>query len=53
MLDNFDVKLDNIPGGEPGLTEVFGKKLDPSMKKCLRFWPKDTQGFFAARLIKQ
>tara|TARA_Y100000310_G_scaffold345776_1_gene469703 strand:+ start:7485 stop:8333 length:849 start_codon:yes stop_codon:yes gene_type:complete len=54
-LDNFDVKLEKFESfGEPGLTKVFGKDLDPSMKFCRRFWPHKTNtiGFFVARLRK-
>jgi len=36
--------------GQNGLTEVFGKKLDPSLNRCRRIWPNETQGFFAAKL---
>jgi NOL1/NOP2/sun family putative RNA methylase len=36
--------------GEKGLTNVFGKQLDPSVARCRRMWPGETQGFFAAKL---
>jgi tRNA (cytosine40_48-C5)-methyltransferase len=41
--------------GDDGLTEVFGKKLNPEIKKCRRFWPTktDTEGFFIAKLVKK
>lgn len=39
--------------GDQGLTNVFGKKLDPSVKKCKRIWPQQTQGFFICKLKKQ
>jgi NOL1/NOP2/sun family putative RNA methylase len=42
----------NAPGSE-GLTEVFGKQLDPSITKCRRFWPDQTQGFFVAKLKRR
>lgn len=38
--------------GEKGSTNVFGKKLDPSIKKCKRIWPNQTQGFFICKLRK-
>lgn len=40
--------------GDPGLTTVFGKKLNPELKKTRRFWPEKTgtEGFFIARLRK-
>jgi len=46
-------KVDCI--GDPGLVNVFGEKLDPSLKKCVRFWPHRTatQGFFIAKLRKK
>jgi NOL1/NOP2/sun family putative RNA methylase len=36
--------------GQKGLTEVFGKQLDPSIELCRRFWPDETQGFFICKL---
>lgn len=39
--------------GTKGLTEVFGRKLDPSIERCRRIWPSDTQGFFVCKLTKQ
>lgn len=39
--------------GQKGLTEVFGKQLDPSVERCRRIWPGETQGFFVCRLKKR
>jgi NOL1/NOP2/sun family putative RNA methylase len=39
--------------GEKGLTNVFGRELDGSMKNCRRIWPGQTQGFFVCKLRKQ
>ncbi len=39
--------------GEKALTNVFGKQLDPSVEKCKRIWPEQTQGFFVCKLKKQ
>jgi NOL1/NOP2/sun family putative RNA methylase len=39
--------------GEKGLTNVFGKQLDPSIKNCRRLWPGETQGFFVCKLKKR
>lgn len=39
--------------GQKGLTEVFGKQLDPSVERCRRIWPEETQGFFVCRLKKR
>lgn len=36
--------------GTEGLTQVFSKQLDPSITRCRRFWPGETQGFFVAKL---
>lgn len=50
-----EMKLEEIDTpGDPGLTEVFGQKLNPELAKARRFWPwkTGTQGFFVARLRK-
>ncbi len=39
--------------GERGLTEVFGKQLDPTVARCKRLWPGATQGFFVCKLKKR
>jgi 16S rRNA C967 or C1407 C5-methylase (RsmB/RsmF family) len=39
--------------GEKGLTNVFGKQLDPSVERCRRLWPGETQGFFVCKLKKR
>ena len=39
--------------GQNGLTEVFGKHLDASVKRCRRVWPNETQGFFVCKLKKR
>ncbi len=56
LLENFDVKLEQIDlsVGSPGLTEVFGKELNPEIAKCVRFWPwkMGTQSFFVAKVRK-
>lgn len=36
--------------GQNGLTNVFGKQLDPSVARCRRIWPGETQGFFVCKL---
>jgi NOL1/NOP2/sun family putative RNA methylase len=38
--------------GQEGLTEVFGKRLDGSVRNCVRIWPRQTQGFFVCKLLK-
>ncbi len=39
--------------GEKGLTNIYGKQLDPSIKHCRRLWPGETQGFFVCKLKKR
>jgi NOL1/NOP2/sun family putative RNA methylase len=55
-LENLPVRLENVslPIGDPGLTNIFGKKLSPDIAKCRRFWPHktNTEGFFIAKLVK-
>jgi len=58
LLEKYhDIKLEDsgLKIGDPGLTEVFGKKLNPEISKCRRFWPTktDTEGFFIAKLVKK
>ncbi|PIN81602.1 hypothetical protein COV11_01635 [Candidatus Woesearchaeota archaeon CG10_big_fil_rev_8_21_14_0_10_30_7] len=56
LIDNFEVKIEKIDMnlGSPGLTNVFGKELNPSISNCLRFWPwkMGTQAFFVAKVRK-
>ena len=53
---HFPAKLEEtgIRIGSPGVTNVFGRKLDKSIAKCRRFWPHKTgtEGFFIAKLRK-
>jgi 16S rRNA C967 or C1407 C5-methylase (RsmB/RsmF family) len=39
--------------GQNGLTEVFGSRLDASVKRSRRIWPSETQGFFVCKLKKR
>lgn len=39
--------------GERGITNIFNKQLDPSIKHCRRLWPGETQGFFVCKLKKR
>jgi NOL1/NOP2/sun family putative RNA methylase len=53
-IRNLNVKVEEIAcHGEEGLTNVFGKKLDSSIRKCKRIWPSQTQGFFVCKLRKR
>lgn len=51
-----DLKLEQaeVSIGDDGLTNVFGEKLNPEIKKCKRLWPHKTgtQGFFIAKIRK-
>ncbi|MEM4637887.1 MAG: RsmB/NOP family class I SAM-dependent RNA methyltransferase [Candidatus Woesearchaeota archaeon] len=40
--------------GDPGLTNIFGKKLNTEIRKTKRFWPEKTgtEGFYIAKLRK-
>lgn len=53
-INKFPLRIEAINCyGEKGLTNVFGKNLDRSIKKCKRIWPSKTQGFFICKLKKQ
>ncbi|MGC8998855.1 MAG: RsmB/NOP family class I SAM-dependent RNA methyltransferase [Candidatus Bathyarchaeia archaeon] len=39
--------------GEEAPTEIFGKRLDDSIRNCRRIWPDKTQGFFVCKLKKR
>jgi tRNA (cytosine40_48-C5)-methyltransferase len=50
-IKSFELRTEEVDAaGVAGLTEVFGQKLDPQISRCKRFWPGDTQGFFACKL---
>jgi len=53
-IENLPVKLEkvNLPIGDNGLTNVFGRKLNPDIALCKRFWPPKTEGFFIAKMVK-
>jgi NOL1/NOP2/sun family putative RNA methylase len=56
LIENHKVELAELKGpGTQGLTEVNDIKLDKEISHCRRFWPDqtETQGFFAAKVIKQ
>jgi NOL1/NOP2/sun family putative RNA methylase len=55
LLDNHKVEFEKINIiGDPGLTNVFGQKLDKQIGNCKRFWPHKTytEGFFVAKVRK-
>ncbi len=54
-LKNLPIKLEEVKTiGDPGLTTVFGQRLDKEVEKCRRLWPNktNTQGFFIAKMRK-
>jgi NOL1/NOP2/sun family putative RNA methylase len=52
-IKNLKVQIEEIfCHGEKGLTNIFGRQLDPSIRGCRRLWPGETQGFFVCRLRK-
>ena len=55
LLDNFKVKLERVDSiGDSGITNVFGRKLNPQISNCRRLWPHktNTEGFFIAKVRK-
>lgn len=51
---NLNLKIEKIDClGQEGLTDVFGQKLDNSVKLSKRMWPGETQGFFVCKLKKR
>ncbi len=58
---NIDWAISNLPleiqeincKGNNGLTDAFGKKLDPSVARSRRLWPGETQGFIVCKLKKR
>jgi len=53
-VKNLNLQIEEIYcEGEKGLTNIFGKQLDPSIKHCRRLWPGETQGFFVCKLKKR
>jgi len=53
-VKNLGLKIQDVDCiGEAGLTQVFGRSLDPQVAKCKRLWPGLTQGFFICKLKKE
>jgi NOL1/NOP2/sun family putative RNA methylase len=52
-VKNLDLSVEKINcHGEQGLTDIFGQKLDTSVRKARRIWPGQTQGFFVCKMKK-
>ena len=53
-VKQLNLQIENVDcHGKRGLVEVFGERLDASVKRCRRIWPGETQGFFVCKLKKQ
>jgi len=53
-IETLNLEIEEIKcHGEEALTNVFGRKLDSSIKNCRRIWPGQTQGFFVCKLRKR
>jgi tRNA (cytosine40_48-C5)-methyltransferase len=53
-IKNLNLQIEQVYcHGEKGLTNIFGKQLDPSIKHSRRLWPGETQGFFVCKLKKR
>ena len=53
-IRNLNLKTEKLDCyGEQALTEIFGKKLDVSIRNCRRIWPGLTQGFFVCKLTRR
>lgn len=53
-MKNLDLEVEEINcHGEEGLTNIFGRELDSSIRNCRRIWPGQTQGFFMCMLRKR
>lgn len=50
-----EIKDCGLKVGSPGLTDVFGQKLNKDIAKTRRFWPHitKTQGFYVAKLVRK
>lgn len=57
LIEHADVRIEPLGPliGDPGLTVVFGRKLNPSIANCRRFWPHktNTEGFFIAKVRRR
>jgi len=53
-IKNLDLQIEKINcHGQAGLTNIFGKVLDPTVMRCKRLWPDQTQGFFVCKLKRR
>lgn len=53
-IGNLGLQVENVNCyGEEALTDVFGARLDSSIKNARRIWPGHTQGFFVCKLKRR
>jgi NOL1/NOP2/sun family putative RNA methylase len=53
-IKNLQLQIQKIDClGQNGLTNILGRKLDPTIAFCKRIWPGQTQGFFVCKLKKE
>ncbi len=56
MVEELGMRLEplKLKWYSPGLTNIFGERLDKDYKMCGRLWPhvQNTAGFFVAKLMK-
>jgi NOL1/NOP2/sun family putative RNA methylase len=53
-IRNLDLQVEQVNCyGQKALTDIFGKQLDSSVRKCRRIWPGETQGFFVCKLKRR
>ncbi len=57
LTKNQDIKIENLSlshSGSPGLTKIGSTELDPSIKRCKRFFPSEGhEGFFICKIKKE
>jgi len=53
-INHLNLEIEEVDcHGQQGVTNVFGRELDFSVKRCKRIWPAETQGFFVCKLRKR
>ncbi|MFX0061408.1 MAG: NOL1/NOP2/sun family putative RNA methylase, partial [Candidatus Hermodarchaeota archaeon] len=57
LKENKEIKIENLSlthSGSPGLTKIGSTELDPSLKRCERFFPSEGhEGFFICKIKKE
>jgi NOL1/NOP2/sun family putative RNA methylase len=53
-IRNLDLQVEQVNCyGQEAPTDIFGKQLDSSVRRCRRIWPGETQGFFVCKLKRR